>query len=139
MVPAADGPADWTRVPVGSAHPTAVPEPATVASRVRQSDDTVSFHVDRVGTPIEVRISYFPNWHASGAEGPYRVAPNLMVVVPTSHDVVLSYRRSPADLVGQVLTLAAAVAAVWLAVWARRGRRRARLASRRPGAEAPAG
>ncbi len=116
VVPAEDGPPGWTRVPTGDVHPTTVPEPKTVVSGVRQSDDTVSFHVARVGTPVEVRVSYFPNWHVSGAEGPYRVAPNLMVVVPTGHDVVLSYGSSPADLIGQVLTLVAGVAAVWLAV-----------------------
>ena len=44
-----------------------------------------------------VKVSYFPNWHASGADGPWRVTPNLMVVVPTSHDVTLTYGASAAD------------------------------------------
>ena len=30
------------------------------------------------------RSSYFPNWEVKGAEGPYRVTPNLMVVIPTT-------------------------------------------------------
>ena len=34
--------------------------------------------------PVVVKTSYFPNWEVQGAEGPYRLAPNLMVVVPTS-------------------------------------------------------
>ncbi len=59
----------------GDTRPPAVPEPATTVSDVSQTDKGISFHVDRVGTPVEVRVSYFPNWHASGAEGPYRVAP----------------------------------------------------------------
>ncbi len=42
--------------------------------------------------PVLVKVSYFPNWHASGADGPWRVTPNLMVVVPTSHDVTLILR-----------------------------------------------
>ena len=50
--------------------------PATTASR---STSTAS------GSPVLVKVSYFPNWEASGAEGPYRVTPNLMVVVPTEH------------------------------------------------------
>ena len=139
VVPAADGPPDWTRVAVGAAHPPVTPEPATVVSDVQQSDGGISFHVDRVGTPVEVRVSYFPNWHASGAEGPYRVAPNLMVVVPTAHDVVLSYGRSPADVVGQLLTLAAVVGLVVLAVSARRRRRARRTSGAAPGVGAPAG
>ena len=128
VVPAAGGPSEWTRVPVGATHPAAVAEPPTTVSSVEQSDGTISFHVDRLGTPVEVRVSYFPNWHASGAEGPYRVAPNLMVVVPTSHDVTLSYGRSPADVVGQLVTLGAVTAVVALAVGARRARRRSRTA-----------
>jgi len=129
VVPAADGPADWTRVPVGDANPPVVAEPATAVSDVRQTDQGISFHVDRVGTPVEVKTSYFPNWHASGAEGPYRVAPNLMVVVPTSHDVQLSYGRSPADAIGQLVTLLSVVTVVVLVVVDRRSRRRA-LAAR---------
>ncbi len=139
VVPAADGPLDWTRVAVGAADPPVTPEPATVVSDVQQSDGGISFHVDRVGTPVEVRVSYFPNWHASGAEGPYRVAPNLMVVVPTGHDVVLSYGRSPADVVGQLLTLAAVVGLVVLGVSARRRRRARRASGAAPGLGAPAG
>ncbi len=81
--------------------PPAVPEPATTVSHVVQTDSSISFHVDRVGTPVEVKVSYFPNWKATGADGPWRVAPNLMVVVPTSHDVTLHYGSSPADEIGQ--------------------------------------
>ena len=52
-----------------------------------------------------VKVSYFPNWHASGADGPWRVTPNLMVVVPTSHDVSLTYGASGADDLGLLATL----------------------------------
>ena len=53
----------------------------------------MSFHVDQVGVPVLVKVSYFPNWEVDGAEGPYRVAPNFMVVVPTQNDVRLHYGR----------------------------------------------
>ena len=84
----------------------------TQVTAVRQTDSSVSFHVTRLGTPVLVKVSYFPNWHASGAQGPYRVTPNLMVVVPTSHDVTLTYGRSAANTLGQLLTLAGLVALV---------------------------
>jgi hypothetical protein len=126
VVPAADGPADWTRVSVGDTSPPAVAEPATTVTDVRQTDSSISFHVDRVGTPVEVKVSYFPNWQASGADGPWRVAPNLMVVVPTSHDVVLTYGTTNADRIGQLLTLVALVSAVVLTGLARRARQRRR-------------
>jgi hypothetical protein len=73
---------------------------------------------------VEVKISYFPNWQASGAEGPWRVAPNLMVVVPTSHQVTLTYGSTGSDKLGELLTLAAVVGIVALFIGGRRARRR---------------
>ncbi len=124
VVPSAGGPADWTRVTTGATHPATVPEPPTRVSEVRQTDDSVSFHVDRTGTPVEVNVSYFPNWQASGATGPWRVAPNLMVVVPTAHDVTLHYGTTTVDRVAQIVSALAVVAAVvvGLAGWRRRRR-----------------
>ena len=62
-----------------------------------------------------VKASYFPNWKASGADGPYRVAPNLMVVVPTAEHVELSYGRHPVEWVGYALTLVGIALAIFLA------------------------
>jgi hypothetical protein len=126
VVPAADGPVSWARVPVGSTSLAAVREPATTVSNVHRTDEGVSFHVDRVGTPVEVRISYFPNWHATGADGPWRVAPNLMVVVPTSHDVTLTYGSVPADHLGQLITVGSLAAVIVLGVLGRRAGREGR-------------
>ncbi len=123
VVPAAGGPATWTRVPVGDAHPPVVAEPVTTVTDIRQNGGSIRFHVDRTGTPVEVKTSYFPNWKARGAEGPWRVAPNLMVVVPTSHDVQLTYGTTSADTVGWVVTLVSLGVAVTLAVMERRRRR----------------
>ena len=90
-------------------------EPAAVSDVVR-SDHSISFSVDRVGTPVLVRTSYFPNWSASGAEGPYRVTPNFMVVVPTGTEVHLSYGHSPVEWVALLITLGGLAAVVWLVV-----------------------
>jgi hypothetical protein len=64
---------------------------------------------------VLVKASYFPNWRVSGADGPYRVAPNLMVVVPTSTHVELRYGREPVEWLGYVLTLAGVGLAIFLA------------------------
>lgn len=76
----------------------------------------MSFTVDQVGKPVLVKTSYFPNWRADGAEGPYRVAPNLMVVVPTQKNVSLSYGRSGVEWLGMALSLAGVVIVVLLLV-----------------------
>jgi hypothetical protein len=102
---AQSGPANWPRVTVGDARSPRHRTATTTVSRIQESNDSVRFHVSRVGTPVLVKVSYFPNWHASGATGPYRVTPNLMVVVPTSHDVTLTYGMSAADRTGDLLTV----------------------------------
>ena len=88
--------------------PTVLPSetmtPATVSDIVTD-EFSISFEVDEIGKPVLVRTSYFPNWEATGAEGPYRVSPNLMVVVPTDTSVELNYGRSGIELVSLVLTI----------------------------------
>ena len=112
---AADGPSSWARIADADAvaTPTAV-RPARV-SRIESDDDSIAFDVDRPGVPVVVRASYFPNWKADGADGPYRITPNLMVVVPTDTHVELRYGWTPIDLAGWALTLLGLVGAVFLA------------------------
>lgn len=106
VLPAASGPSDWARIstvtPLSEA-PRKALEPVVV-SDITATDGTISFSVDRVGVPVLVKTSYFPNWQASGAQGPWRVAPNLMVVVPTSADVKLSYGWTSVDVFAYLLT-----------------------------------
>jgi hypothetical protein len=113
---AQSGPTTWPRTSVNDIRPTVEHVATTTVTAVSQTDSSISFHVSRVGTPVLVKVSYFPNWSASGADGPWRVTPNLMVVVPTSHDVTLTYGRSAADDLGQLATLVGVVALVVLFV-----------------------
>ena len=64
----------------------------------------MSFSVDKIGVPILVRVSYFPNWEVSGADGPYRVAPNMMVVIPTSQEVSMNFKPSLIDRLAYLLS-----------------------------------
>jgi phosphomannomutase len=112
---AASGPPSWARV--GARDPSPPRRPVTPA-RVRDisaTDHTISFDVDRTGSPVLVKASYFPNWQATGAEGPWRVAPNLMVVVPTSRHVELHYGWTPVDAVGWLASLGGLVGLVAMA------------------------
>jgi hypothetical protein len=135
-LPAADGPESWERISTeivpeadGSQRPTSdtylakvepaepvqqVPLQKVNVSNVVESDDSISFTVDQVGVPVLVKTSYFPNWKVSGAKGPYRVAPNFMVVVPTSTDVHLKYGYTPIDYLAYFLTFLGLVGVVVL-------------------------
>ena len=111
---AANGPSSWARVPYGDTNVPVKAEPTTQVSDVVEHNASISFDVSRPGVPVVVTVSYFPNWHVSGAEGVYRISPNLMVVVPTSHHVSLSYGYTPVDYEGWALTLLALVGLVLL-------------------------
>jgi len=107
---AQSGPASWPRVPIGDPSPPQRHVPTTRVTAVDETANSLSFHVSKIGSPVLVKISYFPNWQVSGATGPYRVTPNLMVVVPTSHHVVLHYGATAANRLGQGLTLVGVIA-----------------------------
>jgi hypothetical protein len=123
---AASGPKDWQRVAAHSQATTSNtvgsdvtvdtpdrrPVQPAVVTGIKSDDNDISFDVDKVGSPVLVKASYFPNWKASGAKGPYRVTPNLMVVIPTSTHVSLHYGYTPVDGLGYLLTLGGIALAV---------------------------
>jgi hypothetical protein len=121
---AADGPETWQRTDDPVTAERRGVDPVEV-SGIEAGVDTIRFEVSAPGTPILVKTSYHPNWRVSGADGPYRVTPNLMVVVPTDTTVELSYGRSTVELAGWGLTgigvvllvLLARAAAVEVPVW----------------------
>lgn len=94
--------------------------PAVAVSDVVVAEQSVSFSVDQVGVPVVVRVSYFPNWRVDGADGPYRVAPNMMVVIPTDRDVRLHFDMSWRD---NAAYLATVFGVIVLFVLARRERK----------------
>jgi hypothetical protein len=85
--------------------PPARPLEPGVTVRETVRDEELEIHTSRPGHPLLVKISYHPRWRAEGADGPYLVAPGLMMIVPTRSDVRLSYARNWADTVGGALTL----------------------------------
>jgi hypothetical protein len=112
---AVDGPSSWDRVTDASDPPTPKSVRVAEVANVRSDDDSISFDVDRPGTPVLVKASYFPNWKVKGADGPYRVTPNLMVVIPRSKHVVLHYGWTGLDLAAWAITLLGIAGVVWVA------------------------
>lgn len=102
----ADGPEEWLRIEsLDDLNPVALDIPEGSVSDIVLEDDRISFTTTAVGEPHLVKISYFPNWVASGADGPYRASPSLMVVVPTQENVVVEFQDTWPESVGRVLTL----------------------------------
>jgi len=139
-MPADDGPPEWQRIdvavdagrhlgegdaggprvdivtPVQTIEPVAI-DPVVV-SNIDQQEQSLSFDVDQVGVPVLVKVSFFPNWDVSGADGPYRVGPNMMVVIPTDTTVEMTFGRSFMDYLTILMTL---VGIALCFVWRRQG------------------
>ena len=111
---AASGPKDWARVTPGSAVLPHTALPPVQVSAIQEGTESISFNVDQTGVPVLVKTSYFPNWRVSGARGVYRVAPNLMVVIPTRDHVTLTYGYTGIDWAGFLLSLLGLIGIVML-------------------------
>ncbi len=112
--------------PSESLDPPGVPirSEGTVTGEMLENE-RFSFDTTAVGQPHWIKISYFPNWHVEGAEGPYLVSPSFMMVIPTESHVTLTYGRTAANIVGQVLEVLAWLLLVGLSarraiLWRRR-------------------
>ena len=109
----ADGPAEWPRIESIEERPdTEIDVPEDPVSNIVVEDHRISFTTEAVGVPHVVKISYFPNWTATGADGPWRAAPSLMVVVPTGNEVVIEFEDTWAELSGQILTIVGGAALI---------------------------
>lgn len=117
-----DGPAEWRRVTTVDERLTDKrPYEGTGSATVTAFDDhELSFSTDAVGVPHMVKVSYFPNWQTDGAEGVYRVAPSLMLVIPTQSDVDLQFANTWSENLGNALTLITIVGLISYAVIQRR-------------------
>ncbi|MCY3951378.1 MAG: hypothetical protein OXG69_02385 [bacterium] len=113
VFPAAGGPDGWAEVSPGDARPVRSLEEVEIHD-VSTTQNSISFRVDRTGIPVLVKASYFPNWQVDGAGGPYRAAPNFMVVVPDETRVTLSYGWTPVDVLAWVITAVGVIAALVL-------------------------
>ena len=93
------------------------------------SNESLSFDTTAIGVPHWIKISYFPNWHVKGAEGPYLASPSFMMVIPTQRHVTLYYGRTAANTLGQTLEVIGWLLLVGISGWrfvVWRRRRRAR-------------
>lgn len=113
----ADGPEEWPRIQSLDERPDEeIDSPDNAVTNIEVDDHRISFTTDAVGVPHLVKVSYFPNWTATGADGPWRATPSLMVVVPNQRDVVIEFQDTWAESGGKILTLGGIVALIVVGV-----------------------
>ncbi len=124
-LPAESGPADWPvasgdtlaerqlpngDVSEGVADNLIVVDSVAEVTEIRTGQDWIEFEVDQIGSPVLVKTSFFPNWKATGAEGPFRAGPNQMAVIPTAETVSLRYQASLSERATAVFSILALLA-----------------------------
>jgi len=55
---------------------------------------SISFETNSPNQLHLIKVSYFPNWKIIDGEGPYRISPSFMAVVPNSNSVSLVFENS---------------------------------------------
>ena len=104
--------------PEQSTYPPSVPiNTEGEVSNIEMGNDSLSFDTTAIGQPHWIKISYFPNWHVRGAEGPFLASPSMMMVIPTEGHVELYYGRTWANTVGQTFEVAAWLLLLGISIW----------------------
>lgn len=70
-------------------------------------NEKITFKTAAIGIPHIIKVSYFPNWKAIGADGPYAISPSFMMVIPRQENVTLYYGSTKEDVISRTLTQAA--------------------------------
>jgi tetratricopeptide (TPR) repeat protein len=88
--------------------PAAAREPLQAACTIDERIDhlAIEFTTTCPGVPHWISVSYFPNWKAEGARGPYLASPAFLMVVPEAPRVRLVWKRVGSDWLGILLSLA---------------------------------
>ena len=67
--------------------------------------EKIEFITTAIEQPHLIKVSYFPNWQAVGAEGPYLVSPSFMMVIPTQSKVTVYYGMTLANKIWVTLSI----------------------------------
>ena len=67
-------------------------------------NEKITFETTALGVPHIIKISYFPNWKAIGAQGPFAISPSFMMVIPTQNKVTLYYGSTTIDIISRIIT-----------------------------------
>ena len=57
-------------------------------------NNQLTFTTNQPGKLHLIKVSYFPNWTIEDGDGPYRITPSFMAIVPNSSDVKLTFEKT---------------------------------------------
>lgn len=83
------------------------------------TNDEIIFNTDCIGSPVLIKVSYFPNWQVEGADKIYAVSPSFMLVYPEQENVRMYYGYTVVDYVAYGITIFGTLAIVLVLVLAK--------------------
>ena len=57
-------------------------------------NNLITFKTNKPNQLHLIKVSYFPNWKITSGEGPFRISPSFMAVIPYSENVELKFKKS---------------------------------------------
>ena len=60
-------------------------------------NNQIRFRTNQPGKLHLIKVSYFPNWTIEDGDGPYRITPSFMAVVPNSSDVEMTFEKTTSE------------------------------------------
>ena len=60
-------------------------------------NNQIRFRTNQPGKIHLIKVSYFPNWTIEDGDGPYRITPSFMAVVPNSSDVEMTFEKTTSE------------------------------------------
>ncbi len=80
----------------------------------------ISFSTEYVGEPHLIKVSYFPNWKIVNGEGPFRVDPSFMMVIPDRSNVEIIFTVTRIEIISRMIFLTFLFASMFLINYSKR-------------------
>ena len=79
------------------------------------TNSTISFSTNLPNQLHLIKVSYFPNWEIINGEGPFRVSPSFMAVIPYDNEVVLKFTNTRTENIFNIISIIFLIFSVTLA------------------------
>jgi hypothetical protein len=77
-------------------------------------NNKISFITNQPNKLHLIKVSYFPNWTIYDGEGPYRITPSFMAIVPYSNNVEINFEKTNMENFLSVISFLCLVMSIYL-------------------------
>jgi hypothetical protein len=67
-----------------------------------------------------IKVSYFPNWKIVNGEGPFRVDPSFMMVIPDRSNVEIIFTVTTIEIISRIIFITFLFASMFLINFSKR-------------------